>query len=55
MCIANSDTAVLDGYCCVVFDEYGNGPSTKDMQDTKRSGKVPPNITFTSDAKCLKS
>ena len=35
------------GYCYVVFDGYGNGPSTKDMQHIKRSGKVSPNITFT--------
>ena len=43
------------GYCYVVFDGYGNGPFTEDMQHIKRSGKVSPNITFTSDTKCVKS
>ena len=37
------------GYCYVVFDGCRNGPSTKDMQHIKRSGKVSPNITFTSN------
>ena len=39
------------GYCYVVFDGYGNGPSPKDMQNIKRSGTVSPNITFTSNIK----
>ena len=43
------------GYYYVVFGGSGNGPSTKDMQHIKRSGKVSPNITFTSDTKCIKS
>ena len=42
------------GYCYVVLDGYGNGPSTKDKQHIKRNGKVLPNITFTSDTKCIK-
>ena len=43
------------GYCYVVFDGYENGPSTKVMQHIKRNGKVSPNITFTSNTKCIKS
>ena len=43
------------GYCYVVFDCRGSGPSTKDKQHTNRSGKVLPDITFTSDDKCVKS
>ena len=43
------------GYCYVLFDCYGNGPSTKDMQHQNRSGKVSPNITLTSDEKSIKS
>ena len=43
------------GYCYVVFDCCGSGPSTKDTQHTNRSGKVLPNITLISDEKCVKS
>ena len=42
-------------YCCDVFDCYGSGPFTKDLQYTNRSDKVLPGITFTSDEKCVKS
>ena len=37
-----------------MFDCCGSGPSTKDKQHTNRSGKVLPDITFTSDEKCVK-
>ena len=43
------------GYCDVVSDCYGNGPSAKDMQHTNRSGTGLPDITFKSDEKCVKS
>ena len=43
------------GYCYIVFDCCGSGPSTKDTQHTNRSGKVLPNITLISDEKCVKS
>ena len=43
------------GYCDVVSDCYGNGPSPKDMQHTNRSGTGLPDITFKSDEKCVKS
>ena len=43
------------GYCYVVFYCRGSGPSTKDKQHTNRSVKVLPDITFTSDDKCVKS
>ena len=42
------------GYCYVVFDYCENGPCTKDIQHANRSGKVLPDITFTSDEKCIK-
>ena len=42
------------GYCSVVFDYCENGPCTKDIQHANRSGKVLPDITFTSDEKCIK-
>ena len=32
-----------------------SGPYTKDIQHTNRSDKVLPDITFTSDKKCVKS
>ena len=38
-----------------MFDCRGSGPSTKDKQHTNRSGKVLPDITFTSDKKSVKS
>ena len=37
-----------------MFNCCGSGPSTKDNQHTNRSGKVLPDITFTSDEKCVK-
>ena len=37
-----------------MFDCRGKGPSSKDKQHTNRSGKVLPDITFTSDEKCVK-
>ena len=43
------------GYCYVVFDCCGSCPSTKDIQHANRSGNVLPNITLTSDEKCVKS
>ena len=43
------------GYCYAVFDCCGRGPSKKDIQHTNRSGIVLPDITFTSDEKCIKS
>ena len=43
------------GYCYVVFDCCGSGLPTKDIQHLNRSGKVLPDITFTSDEKCIKS
>ena len=38
-----------------MFDCCGSGPSAKDIQHTNRSGNVFPDITFTSDEKCVKS
>ena len=43
------------GYCYVVFDCYGNGPSSKDMQHANKYGTGLPDITFISDEKCVKS
>ena len=43
------------GYCYVLFDCYGNGPSTKDMQHANINGTGLPDITFISDEKCVKS
>ena len=43
------------GYCHVVFNCYVNGPSTKVMQHTNRSGMGLPDITIISDEKCRKS
>ena len=43
------------GYCCVVFDCCGSGPSAKDIQHKNRSGKVLPDITFISDEKYVRS
>ena len=43
------------GYCYDVFDCCESSPSIKDKQRPNRSGRVLPDITFTSDEKCVKS
>ena len=43
------------GYCQVVFDCCGSGPSTKAIQHANRSGKVLSDSTLTSDEKCVRS
>ena len=43
------------GYCYFAFDCCGNGPSTKDIHYTNRSGTGLPDNNFISGEKCLKS
>ena len=43
------------GYCYVVFDFYGNGPSTKDTQYTKEVVQICQTLPSYQMKKCVKS